>query len=144
MARRRKPRQDQTPPPSSRNPTSPPADLSNKLFIWNTEKVDLDSEYGWNKATIGIVLQKIIPKLQHFGSMTWEDVKKTGSHFIDLDKCSKEAEDRLGEIELEVEQLFSLRIDGEKRIFGWRQASVFYVLWWDPEHKVCPSQKKGT
>ena len=144
MAKRNKPEQDQTPLPISRDPVSPTADFMGRPFTWNTGKVDLDGAYGWNNATMKMVLQKIIPKLQNFGTMTWEEVKKTKSHFIDLDKCSKEARDRLGEMELEIEQLFSLRLDGKERIFGWEHKSIFHVLWWDPKHQVCPSQKKHT
>lgn len=144
MAKRNKPEQDQTPLPILKNPVSPPADFMGRLFTWNTGRVDLDGAYGWNKATMKIVLQEIIPKLQNFGTTTWEEVKKTGSHFVDLDKCSKEARDRLEEMELEIEQLFSLRLDGKKRIFGWEHKSIFHVLWWDPKHQVCPSQKKHT
>ena len=77
--------------------------------------------------------------------MTWGEVEGRGSHFVDVDNCSREAQKRLEEIKLDdLEQLFSLRIGGRKRIFGWRREAVLYVLWWDPDHKVCPSEMKHT
>lgn len=77
--------------------------------------------------------------------MTWGEVEGRESHFIDVDNCSTKAQKRLKEIDLDdVEQLFSLRIGGKKRIFDWRRGSVFYVLWWDPDHKIFLSRMKHT
>jgi len=41
-----------------------------------------------------------------------------------------------------VEDLFSLRLTGKKRLWGIRDRHVFKVFWWDPEHGVCPSELK--
>jgi hypothetical protein len=26
-----------------------------------------------------------------------------------------------------------------ERLWGFRRGSVFHVVWWDPDHKVCPT-----
>lgn len=141
----RKPRQKQNPAAVSKDPRSYPASLNKRNFRWNTEEVDLDGEYGWSKVELKALFNEIIPKLQQYESMTWGEVEGAESHFVDVDNCSRKAQKRLGEIDLDdLEQLFSLRIGGKKRIFGWRRESVFYVLWWDPVHRVFPSPKKHT
>jgi len=40
--------------------------------------------------------------------------------------------------------LFSFAIDGRRRVWGIRREHVLCLLWWDPNHQVCPSQKKAT
>jgi hypothetical protein len=37
-----------------------------------------------------------------------------------------------------------IRLTGAERIFGYLEQGVFVALWWDPEHRVCPSIKKHT
>lgn len=33
--------------------------------------------------------------------------------------------------------LFELRVDGEKRVHGFRNKSIFYICWLDKDHKIC-------
>lgn len=35
--------------------------------------------------------------------------------------------------------LFSLRLNGQCRIWGNRSGSLLEVFWYDPDHAVCPS-----
>jgi hypothetical protein len=42
------------------------------------------------------------------------------------------------------ETMFRFRLSGEKRLWGFRNHEIFHVVWWDPEHKVCPSEKGHT
>jgi hypothetical protein len=34
--------------------------------------------------------------------------------------------------------LFELRVDGEKRVHGFRNKSVFYICWLDKNHEISP------
>lgn len=141
----RKPRQKQNPSAVSKTPKSTPASINSENFRWNTKTADLGGEYGWDRVELKTLFSEIIPKLQQYETMTWGEVEGKKSHFIDVDNCSKEAQKRLKEIDLDdLEQLFSLRIGGRERVFGWRRGSVFYVLWWDPDHKIFPSKMKHT
>jgi len=77
--------------------------------------------------------------------MTWAQVDgPTGSHFIGYDDLCKDAQDRLQTLKRDVEQMFSLRLTGPKRIYGIRQGAILEILWWDPEHQICPSAKRHT
>ncbi len=141
----RKPKQDQNPATLSKTPKSISTSVSNEHFRWDVRNADFDGEYGWKKVEIKTLFREIIPKLRQFESMKWGEIEGEDSHFVDVDKCSTEAQKRLKRIKLDdLEQLFSLRIGGKKRIFGWREKSVFHVLWWDPDHKVYPSKMKYT
>jgi hypothetical protein len=42
------------------------------------------------------------------------------------------------------DELWRFRFDGLHRLWGLRLDDWFYALWWDPEHKVCPSTLKHT
>ncbi|MCY1409011.1 hypothetical protein D3C76_563400 [compost metagenome] len=92
-------------------------------------------------------------QLSHIESMTWQDIKSasggknsgTNSHSILVDQLSKEAQARLTELKLDDQDaIFSLRLTGTLRIFGFQAGSAFKVLWHDPHHEVCPSGKKHT
>lgn len=77
--------------------------------------------------------------------MTWSGVMGNGSHPVPLDNLTTEAVRRLEEIgQADVDELFSLRLSGKERIWGIRDRHILKVLWWDPDHLVCPSIKKHT
>lgn len=42
------------------------------------------------------------------------------------------------------ETMFRFRLSGEKRLWGFRNHATFHVVWWDPDHKVCPTEKNHT
>lgn len=142
--RKKKSRQNQNLKIASKYPNFSKA-IINSSFQWRTSSADLDGEWGWSKVEIKLLFQEIIPKLQNYETMTWGQIEGKESHFIDVDKCSKEAQKRLEELELEdLEELFSLRIGSRKRIWGRLKSSIFQILWWDPEHQVYPVKKKRT
>ncbi|MEM9019318.1 MAG: hypothetical protein AAGC44_02045 [Planctomycetota bacterium] len=77
----------------------------------------------------------------------WNSViqNRTHHHEISLDRLSREACKRLEQLAFDdLDSLFSMRLSAKKRLFGVRKEPYFYVLWWDPDHKVCPSKKKHT
>lgn len=77
--------------------------------------------------------------------MKWSEIKSHQSHTVTVSTISNEAQKRLRDIQQDdIDELFSLRLSGTERIWGIRDGRVFYVLWWDPEHTVCPAHKKHT
>lgn len=42
------------------------------------------------------------------------------------------------------ETMFRFRLGGEKRLWGFRDQAIFHVVWWDPDHEVCRSEKRHT
>ena len=48
------------------------------------------------------------------------------------------------QLEESSDQLYSIALQNKLRIVGLRDKDRFHVLWYDPEHEVCTSQKKYT
>ena len=81
-------------------------------------------------------------------SMTWGSIlvrDKKQNHTVAVTSLCKEAQDRLLDIQLDDQDaLVSLRFGSRERAWGFREKNYFFLIWWDPEHKVCPSFKKHT
>jgi hypothetical protein len=120
--------------------------IRTKPFCWRLEEIDWEGSWGWERATVLDLIRIIVPKLHNYESMTWADVEgPSGSHSIQFDQLCSEAQGRLDEIgKGEIETLFSVRITGERRVWGVKDVAILRVLWWDPDHSVCPSLKKHT
>lgn len=80
--------------------------------------------------------------------MTWDAIVVTAkkfNHAVSCDSLCKSAKNRLQELELDdLDELVSLRVSSKKRIWAIRQGQHCLLLWWDPDHEVCPSEKKNT
>lgn len=90
------------------------------------------------------------PKLRHFESQTWLELEKelfgakskTKHHSVSVSKIIPEARKRLAHLKLDdIDELFSIRLTGEQRIWGIRHFSYLRILWFDLEHEICPSSK---
>lgn len=114
---------------------------------WQFSRLELVDPFGWHSIDTAL-LHEIRERLQAFESMTWNEILVKGSkhnHAIQTTALCKDARDRLKEIRLDdIEELVSLKMSGEERIWGIKQHSVMLLLWWDPRHQVCPSHKKHT
>ena len=110
---------------------------------WRIGHMEMIDPFGWHlldKAT----LHEIREKLKNFETMYLGDIfgPKKQSHMVDVSQLCKEAKDRLSDLRLdEFEQLLSLRLTGKKRVWGILEHNVIILLWWDPNHLVCPSLK---
>lgn len=110
---------------------------------WRFSTVDLAGPFSWPKGKDQEL--KILEKLHHFDSMKWHEIEGDDHHLIGLEALSKEAVKRLTEIHQDdVDEVFSFHFSGRPRIIGIRDRGIVKLLWWDPNHQVCPSKKKGT
>jgi len=77
--------------------------------------------------------------------MKWSEILGDRHHRVFVSDIIRKAQDRLVEIEQsDIDQLYSLAISGDKRIWGIRDRHIFKVLWWDPKHEICPSLLRHT
>lgn len=107
---------------------------------WSFSLLDMKGPFGWSTCSIQLLEEVLKPRLSSFETMTWAEIEGGQNHAIQRSQLSKEAEKRLVEIKRDdIDEVFSLRIDGKKRVIGVRDKDIFMFLWWDPEHKVCPS-----
>ena len=82
---------------------------------------------------------------------TWGDIRKSdggrsygkNSHHIPIAELQNEAKRRANELNLDVSELFSLRLQGDVRLWGIVDPvnGDYYVIWYDPNHQVYPSKK---
>ncbi|MGW3608203.1 MULTISPECIES: hypothetical protein [unclassified Micromonospora] len=111
-----------------------------------------DGAWGWPEAGTPDAWE-ILNFLCDISALTWGEIlaQETGQrnkrhkkhHAYSTDTVGAHAQTRLAQRELDqvTEELFRFRISGPKRLWGFRADEVFHVLWWDPDHKVCPTDR---
>ena len=113
-------------------------------ICWQFSLMDLSGPFSCSEITPDEWLL-ILSKMRLWETMTWNEIEGKRDHSINVESLSNIAQKRLEDIQLDdIDEVFSLHIDGKKRLFGIRDRNIFKVLWWDREHKVCPSPKKHT
>ena len=77
--------------------------------------------------------------------MTWTDLRNHGCHLVSIEDLCKTAQTRLIDINQDdKDELYSIRLSGKVRVWGVKESNVIRLLWWDPEHEICPSLLKNT
>lgn len=119
---------------------------------WNFSSCDKEN-WSINKEDVHKIFWKeILPYLQNLETQKWSEILVRGkkqNHHIDTKSLNKGAIDRLEYLNIEAEDLLSLRITGTHRIYGYNIGAVFYIVWVDLDHGdnnscVCRSYKKHT
>lgn len=112
--------------------------------VWRFSTTDKEGLFKWPKGTPEE--GEIVKKLHEFDSMSWQEIEGSQHHYLSPKSLSKEAKQRLEELKLddEIEHLFSFHLQGKPRIIAIRHLGIAKLLWFDPEHKVSPSEKKHT
>lgn len=129
----------------TRTPRSIPVNPRARNPVWAFRIVDTQGPWGWSRMD-GQRLGEVLERFKAFESMTWQEIDgPTGGHGVEVSQLCKEAQNRLAEIRQDdADVLFSLRLTGKRRVWGILEEHVYKVLWWDPEHEVCPSKLKHT
>jgi len=144
VAKTKIPRQASEPNPL-KQPKSKDPEIAGSPLAWRFSGADSDGPFAWTTLIHGSPFKEVIERLHEFEKMNWEQIIRTGSHPIEIWKCEKAARDRLAEIKQDdIDELMSFRITGLKRVWCIQDRNIMRVLWWDPEHAVCPSPKKNT
>ena len=94
----------------------------------------------------GTAHKRVLQKLGHIGASTFEELSgPSGNKAIPIEHLCSDAQNRLRDLGLDdYDEVWEMRIGGKERVWGLRDASLMLLLWWDPEHEVCPSEKKHT
>jgi hypothetical protein len=135
-------------PPSDKTPRKlrDPISYDALNFSWRVHNnyIDYDHpEFGWGKVSILLFLQKIIQRLQGYEGLTWHEVKEMRyCHPWGLDEIPRECFRRLEERQIDIEQLYQIGLGNKPRIIGYKDGPIFYLMWWDPEHRFCPTRAK--
>lgn len=138
-------------PRTGKNPRTSPctaqiaASADGFTISWHLGTLDREGPFGWGSIDADTAWDQVHSQLSSLESMTWSQLGQQGSHAVSLSELCKPARKRLAELQQDdVDQLYSLRVGGKPRVWGIRARHVLKVLWWDPHHEICPSQKKHT
>jgi hypothetical protein len=90
---------------------------------------------------------EILRFLCEMSRYTWREITdrrrpngKVMHHEQPIETVCPEAQSRITELGLDAvfERLFRFELGSRKRLWGFATEGVFYVLWWDRDHQVCP------
>lgn len=111
---------------------------------------ETDTEYvgAWSWFT-GQEAGLLWPFLRDISQRTWHDVyrwRERGRlihHEQPVDTVCAEARERYVELGLECrgDNLFRFGMGYTERLWGFVNEGVFYILWWDARHQVCPFEE---
>lgn len=134
--------------------------ITNKEEFWNKVKslcvceIPIEIvERVEDEIVSNVFIEKIYPKLLQFEKITWDEIrqqshrsgneKKSNNHNIDIDKLSPLAQERLKTLKFDDrDKIYSLRLEGKIRIFGFKELNYLDIIWIDLKHEVCPPKKK--
>ena len=123
------------------------ARIDGSTFSWRFSQGDRSGPWAWTAIATDALHREIIDRLANHETMSFDEIRKAGSHWIDLyelNKQNKEVGKRLEAIRQDdVDGLFSFRINKAGRVFCIRRSQVMSVLWWDPRHEVWPMNITG-
>lgn len=115
------------------------------LVAWRFSTHDKGGRWAWTNLNNPGEYKETIEKLHSFETMDLTTINKAGSHRVELARLSKEARKRLEKIRQDdVDYLMSFRLSGKKRIWCIADINIMKILWWDPDHTVCPAPKRHT
>lgn len=126
--------------------TERPESTERETITWRVSLLRRSGNWGWNDIQNAVLWNSVFVKMSNFESMTWAQIKRgVRNHSIARSKLCRNAQKELDDQHLDdIEELFQLGLSGTERIWGVRIGRVFQILWWDPDHTVCPSTKKYT
>src|SRR5437763_1834862 len=133
------PKHRQNPAPA-KIPKAKDPEIHGLPLAWRFSACDKGGPFSWMALDHGHPFKEVMERLHEFETKTWEEIIRTGSHPIEVYKCEKPAKDRLADIQQDdIDQLMSFRISGKKRVWCIPDRNIMKVLWWDPDHQICPS-----
>ena len=132
------------PRPAKRAKASAPT-IHGQPLSWRFSACDRGGAWAWTALSDPIQYKNVMEKLQEFEKRNWDQITRSGTHPIAVSSIERRAQNRLREIyKDDVDELMSFRLTGRKRVWCVRQLSVMKILWWDPNHEICPAPRKHT
>ena len=150
-------KQQPSPSPQPKQPVRPDRLLAladppgAKRPKWRLSLLDLEHAGKWSWAVDGEALQRILAFLAEMEKTTWADIVSRGAgngrrmhHAQPIESLCPEARARLRQLNLDDrDEMFRFRLGGKLRLWGFLDGDIFYPVWWDPDHKVYPTENLG-
>ena len=87
-------------------------------------------------------INDLIQGLKRIEKYTWEQIKGQGSkkrgESVGTGYKWITSHPELPALVPDDAKLSEMRIDNTKRIFGFRAGAIYYIIWFDRDHSVCP------
>jgi len=117
--------------------------IEEKKLSWKFSILDTGGEWTFKNIKKDCFWNQLLGKFKSLESQTvGEFIMPEHNHKIGKDRLCKEAQKRLIKIKLDdYDEFYSVHITGIKRLWGILEGSYFKILWWDPHHEICPSNK---
>lgn len=110
-------------------------------LAWRFGQTDKGGPFAWDIQP-DAKFREVMHKLSEFEAKNWSDITRAGSHPIPTPKLCAEAQKRLVETEMDdLDELVSLRLTGDNRVWCAKNGHILRALWWDEKHQVCPTPK---
>ena len=125
--------------------SDPQLTAQDKTIMWELSAIDANGQWGWNQVNCTFFFKNIWKKMRGFETMTWDEILGTNHHAIAVRDIITPAQKRLQELgHDDVDELVSFRLTGKQRLWAIRLRNESRLLWWDPNHEICPSHKRHT
>ena len=128
------------PPPGGKQVRIDPAanpDWFGMHIAWHFRDLDHEGPFGWHVCDRETLVETIMKRIESFETMRWKEIPAKLLHPIKISDLAPAAQKRLEEIEqMDIAELWCLRIGKKPRVWGIRDRLYFRVLWWDPDHAV--------
>ena len=127
--------------------TRAPDNEGRERLSWRLGDADLGGAFGWDSIS-DAHLRSVFKMLCEADKSAWEAMAGDGMgqiKSIPVGNLSSSAKRRLQEIQRDDEEwLHEIRLGSRPRMWGIRRQGIFHILWWDPNHRVCPAPLRNT
>jgi len=115
--------------------------------------VDRAAHPDWRYELDAPAAKDVMDLMCEVGGKSWREIEAMRAdghrrhHSHDVTDICNDAQADLARSRLSEtfgDTIFGFRLDGRKRLWGFRQGRVFHVVWWDPMHKVYEVSKRHT
>lgn len=110
--------------------------------------VQFDGQIEWCKdAPSQHSVWEILDRVKNIERLGWTQLAANQDHHhpIPFTDLIKEAHDKAKKLRIDdYEEIWSFRFTGTQRLWGVKDNNHFLVIWWDPDHQICPASKKHT
>ena len=125
----------------------PPVDMKPVFSFEYADRHFADAGWSW---PAGDEAGSVLGFLCDTAKRTWKEIRgdQTGRrdrhrkhHEMQFDSVCTAAQERIRTLRLDetFDEFFRFCLGGKPRLWGFVRDHVFYVLWWDAEHQVCPT-----
>lgn len=117
------------------------------VFSFSLVDHQYSGEWGWSKLTDSDS-KSLLELLREMARLTWTEVRSQVAdghkrhHLQSVGMICKAAQDRLVELKIDDinNEIFRFRLSGRKRLWGFVDRGIFHIVWWDPDHKIYPTE----